>query len=270
MPQWESVKRLPLHRIRHQLTRWTRVSFRTVLRGGQQTLNGYVTRARDVAKRPVHDDDDGAVAETHKQRRANPPEQPQRQPTLQDALKRAAAATASSAAASADGSTATAATAPQSTGAKRGSDMQTEASHRPTASARITVSSPRPAPLAAASTRRKRRHSGGEAQDQSSGSAATQPKRRRAPAAPATQSIERFLTPVATAPRPLAPPQDHPAPLPPPEPPPSSPENPHSSSAPHDPTTTLHLRLPEGRPILFGFWCWWALANLARRGRVCV
>ena len=28
------------------------------------------------------------------------------------------------------------------------------------------------------------------------------------------------------------------------------------------------------RPILFGFWCWWALANLARRGhrrgRVCV
>ena len=270
MPQWESVKRLPLHRIRHQLTRWTRVSFRTVLRGGQQTLNGYVTRARDVAKRPVHDDDDGAVAETHKQRRANPPEQPQRQPTLQDALKRAAAATASSAVASVDGSTATAATAPQPTGAKRGPDMQTEASHRPTASARITVSSPRPAPLAAASTRRKRRHSGGAAQDQSSGSATTQPKRRRAPAAPATQSIERFLTPVATAPRPLAPPQDHPAPLPPPEPPPSSPENPHSSSAPHDPTITLHLRLPDGRPILFGFWCWWALANLARCGRVYV
>ena len=34
---------------------------------------------------------------------------------------------------------------------------RTAASHRPTASARITVSSPRPAPLAAASTRRKRR-----------------------------------------------------------------------------------------------------------------
>ena len=34
------------------------------------------------------------------------------------------------------------------------------------------------------------------------------------------------------------------------------------------PTTTLHLRLPEGRPILFGFWCWWALANLERCGRV--
>ena len=88
MPQWESVKRFPLHRIRHQLARWTRVSFRTVLRGGQQTLNGHVTRARGVAKRPVHDDDDGAVAATHKQRRANPPEQPQRQPALHDALKR--------------------------------------------------------------------------------------------------------------------------------------------------------------------------------------
>ena len=36
------------------------------------------------------------------------------------------------------------------------------------------------------------------------------------------------------------------------------------------PSNTLHLRLPEGRPILFGFWCWWALANLARCGRVYV
>ena len=33
---------------------------------------------------------------------------------------------------------------------------------------------------------------------------------------------------------------------------------------------TRHLRLPKGRPILFGFWCWWALSNLERRGRVCV
>ena len=117
-------------------------------------LNGYVTRVRDATRRPVHEDDDGAVAETHKQRRVNPPEQPQRQPTLHDALKRAAAATASSADASADGPAATAAVAPQPTGAKRGPDTQTEVLHRPAASARITVSSPRPAPLAAAAALR--------------------------------------------------------------------------------------------------------------------
>ena len=60
MPSWESVRRLPLHRIRHQLARWTRVSLHTVLRGGQRTLNGYVTRARDATKRPANDDDDGS------------------------------------------------------------------------------------------------------------------------------------------------------------------------------------------------------------------
>ena len=58
MPQWESVKRLPLHRIRHQLTRWTRVSFRTVLRGGQQTLNGYVTRILESIFQTGSGDDD--------------------------------------------------------------------------------------------------------------------------------------------------------------------------------------------------------------------
>ena len=30
MPSWESMRRLPLHRIRHQLARWTRVSLHTV------------------------------------------------------------------------------------------------------------------------------------------------------------------------------------------------------------------------------------------------
>ena len=30
--------------------------------------------------------------------------------------------------------------------------------------------------------------------------------------------------------------------------------------------STLHLRLPDGQPFLFGFRCWWALVNLARRG----
>ena len=191
-------------------------------------------------------------------------------PENQSGSKRLIADTMMSVGIEVDPADITYAVAPQPAGAKRGPDTQTEVLHRPTASARITVSSPRPAPLAAASTRRKRRHLGGAAQDQSSGSATAQSKRRRAPVAPATQSIERFLSPVATAPQLPAPPQEYPAPLPPPEPPPSSPENPHSSSAPHDPTTALHLRLPEGRPILFGFWCWWALANLARRGRVCV
>ena len=33
-------------------------------------------------------------------------------------------------------------------------------------------------------------------------------------------------------------------------------------------TRTLHLRLPDGRPFPSGFRCWWALANLARCGRV--
>ena len=47
------------------------------------------------------------------------------------------------------------------------------------------------------------------------------------------------------------PPQDHPAPPPPPEPPPNPPQKPHGSSPPHDSTDTLHLRLPDGRPILF-------------------
>ena len=231
MPSWESVRRLPLHRIRHQLARWTRVSLHTVIRGGQRTLNGYVTRARDATKRPVNDDDDGSVAATSKQRREDaPPERPQRQPTLHGALKRAAAAaTASPAAAPADGLTATAATAPQAAGAKRGSDTQAAAPHRPATSARITGSSPTPAPLAAASARQKRRHSGVASQDQSNGSTAGQPKRRRAPVAPATQSIERFLTPVATTAVPPNPPQDHPVPLPPPEPPPNPPQNPHSS-----------------------------------------
>ena len=231
MPNWESVRRLPLHRIRHQLRRWTRVSLRTVLRGGQRTLNGYVTRARDATKRPANDDDDGSVAATSKQRREDaPPERPQRQPTLHGALKRAAAAaTASPAAAPAGGLTATAATAPQAAGAKRGSDTQAAALHRPATSARITASSPTPAPLAAASVRQKRRHSGVASQDQSNGSAARQPKRRRAPVAPATQSIERFLTPVATTAVPPNPPQDHPAPLPPPEPLPNPQQNLHSS-----------------------------------------
>ena len=232
MPSWESVRRLPLHRIRHQLARWTRVSLHTVLRGGQRTLNGFVTRARDATKRPpANDDDDGSVAATSKQRREDaPPKWPQRQPALHDAPKRAvAAATASPAATPAGGLTATAATAPQASGAKRGSDTQAAALHRPATSARITVSSPTPAPLAAASARQKRRHSGAASQDQSNGSTASQPKRRRAPVAPATQSTERFLTPVVTTAVPLNPPQDHPAPLPPPEPPPNPPQTPHSS-----------------------------------------
>ena len=64
---------------RQQLARWTRVSLHAVLRGGQRTLNGYVTRARDTSKRPANDDDDGAVAAASKQRREDaPPERPQR------------------------------------------------------------------------------------------------------------------------------------------------------------------------------------------------
>ena len=137
-PKW--FRRLdPLHRIRHQLARWTRVSLCTVIRGGQRTLNGYVTRARGATKRTANDDDDGAVPATSKQRREDAPtERPQRQPSLRDALKRAAAAaaaTAASAAASADELTTTAATAPQTAGAKRGSDTQAAAPNRPTASA---------------------------------------------------------------------------------------------------------------------------------------
>ena len=78
MPNLESLRRLPLHRIRHQLARWTHVSLHTVLRGGQRTLNGYVTRARDATKRPANDDADGAVAATSKQRREDtPPERPE-------------------------------------------------------------------------------------------------------------------------------------------------------------------------------------------------
>ena len=204
MPSWESMRRLPLHRIRHQLARWTRVSLHTVIRGGQRTLNGYVTRHRGATKRAANDDDDGAVPAITKQRREDaPPERPQRQPSLQGALKRAAAAaTASSAAASADGLTATAATAPQTAGAKRGSDTQAAAPSRPTTSARITVDSPAdsptPAPLAAAPARQKRRHSGATPQGQSDGSTASQPKRRRTLVAPATQNTERFLTPRTT------------------------------------------------------------------------
>ena len=44
MPSWESVRSLPLHRIRQQLARWARVALHTVLRGGQRTLSGYVER----------------------------------------------------------------------------------------------------------------------------------------------------------------------------------------------------------------------------------
>ena len=185
MPSWESMRRLPLHRIRHQLSRWTRVSLHTVIRGGQRTLNGYVTRHRGTAKRAANDDDDGAVSASTKQRREDAPlERPQRQPSLQDALKRAAAAaTATSAAASADGLTATAATAPRTAGAKRGSDTQAAAPSRPTTSARTAadppVDSPTPAPLVAASARQKRRHTGDTPQGQSEGSTASQPKRRR-------------------------------------------------------------------------------------------
>ena len=231
MSSWESVRRLPLHRIRYQLARRTRVSLSTVIRGGQRTFNGYVTRARDATKRPMNDDDDGSAAATSKQRREDaPPVRPQRQPTLHGALKRAAAAaTASPTVAPADGLTATAATAPRASGAKRSPDTQAAAPHRPATSARITGSSPTPAPQAAAPTRQKRRHSGVASQDQRNGSTAGQPKRRRAPVAPATKSIERFLTPVATAVVPPNPPQDHPVPLPPPEPPPNPPQNPHSS-----------------------------------------
>ena len=69
------------------------------------------------------------------------------------------------------------------------------------------------------------------------------------PVAPAIQwiiqSTERFLASLATAVLPPTPPQDHPPPLPPPGPPPNS-QNPHSSSAPHDPANTRHLRLPDG------------------------
>jgi len=90
MPSWESVRRLPLHRIRYQLARWTRVSLSTVIRGGQRALNGDVTRARDATKRPMNDDDDGSAAATSKQRREDaPPVRPQRQPALHGALKRA-------------------------------------------------------------------------------------------------------------------------------------------------------------------------------------
>ena len=121
-------------------------------------------------------------------------------------------------AAPAGGLTATAATAPQAAGAKRGSDTQAAALHRPATSARITVNPPTPAPLAAASARQKRRHSGAASRDQRNGSTASQPKRRRAPVVPATQSTERFLTPVATTAVPPNPAQDQPAPLPPPEP----------------------------------------------------
>ena len=235
MPSWESMRRLPLHRIRHQLARWTRVSLHTVIRGGQRTLNGYVTRHRGTAKRAANDDDGGAVSANTKQRREGAPlERPQRQPSLQDALKRAAAAaTASSAAASADGLTATAATAPQLAGAKRGSDTQAAAPSRPTTSARTAadspVDSPTPAPLVAASARQKRRHTGDTPQGQSEGNTASQPKRRRTLVAPATQSIERFLTPRATTAAPSIPPQDHPVPSPPPEPPPNPPQKPHGS-----------------------------------------
>ena len=231
MPSWESMRRLPLHRIRHQLARWTRVSLHTVIRGGQRTLNGYVTRHRGVTKRAANDDDDGAVPAISKQRREDaPPERPQRQPSLQDALKRAAAAaTASSAAASADGLNTTAATAPQTAGAKRGSDTQAAAPSRPTTSARITTDSSTPAPLAAPSARQKRRHSGPTPQGPSDGSTASQPKRRRTPVAPATQNTERFLTPRTAPAAPPNPPQDHPVPLPPPEPPPNPPQNPHGS-----------------------------------------
>ena len=100
-----------------------------------------VALGRRLTKRAANDDDDGAVPAISKQRREDAPlERPQRQPSLQDALKRAAAAaTASSAAASADGLTATAATAPQTAGAKRGSDTQAAAPSRPTTSARITA-----------------------------------------------------------------------------------------------------------------------------------
>ena len=212
------MRRLPLHRIRYQLARWTRVSLSTVIRGGQRTLNGYVTRARDATKRPMNDDGDGSVAATSKQRREDaPPVRPQRQPTLHGALKRAAAAaTASPTVAPAGGLTATAATAPRASGAKRSPDTQAAAPHRPATSARITGSSPTPAPQAAAPTRQKRRHSGVASQDQSNGSTAGQPKRRRTPVAPAAQSIERFLTPVTTTVVPPNPPQDHPVPLLPP------------------------------------------------------
>ena len=274
MPSWESVRRLPLHRIRHQLARWTRVSLRTVIRGGQRTLNGYVIRARGATKRPANGDDDGSVAANSKQRREDAPlERPQRQPALHDAHKRAAAAaTASPAAAPADGLTATAATAPQAAGAKRGSDTQAAALHRPATSARITANSPTPAPLAAASARQKRRHSGVASQDQSNGSTASQPKRRRAPVAPATQSIERFLTPLASTAAPPNPPQDHPAP---PHPHPSLRQISHKTPTAAERCLTPQIpstcdSLMAGRRFSFGFWCWWALANLARCGRVYV
>ena len=276
MPSWESMRRLPLHRIRHQLARWTRVSLHAVIRGGQRTLNGYVTRHRGAAKR-VTNDDDGAVPETVKRRCEDAPhERPQRQPSLQDALKRAAAAaTVLSASASADGPTATAATAPQTAGAKRGSDTQATAPSRPKTSARITnvapADSPTPAPLVVAPTRQKRRHSGVTPQGQSEGSTASQPKRRRTPVAPATQNTERFLTPRTTLVAPPNPPQDHPAPLPPPEPPPNPPQKKPTAAkrlmTPQTPSTCDSLM--AGR-FSFGFWCWWALANLARCGWVYV
>ena len=144
MPSWESVRRLPLHRIRYQLARWTRVSLSTVIRGGQRTLNGYVTRARDATKRPMNDDDDGSAAATSKQRREDaPPVRPQRQPTLHGALKRAAAAaTASPTVAPAGGLTATAATAPRASGAKRSPDTQAAAPHRPATSAESRAAPP--------------------------------------------------------------------------------------------------------------------------------
>jgi hypothetical protein len=107
------------YKIRQQLTRWARVTLRSVLRGGQRTLNGYVVRSRAIGKRPADGDEDGAVPMGNKHQRASQPdERPQRQSALPAALRRTATA-ASPAVTTADRPTATAATAQQATSGKR-------------------------------------------------------------------------------------------------------------------------------------------------------
>ena len=273
MPSWESVRRLPLHRIRYQLARWIRVSLSTVIRGGQRTLNGYVTRARDATKRPMNDDDDGSAAATSKQRREDaPPVRPQRQPTLHGALKRAAAAaTASPTVAPADGLTATAATAPRASGAKRSPDTQAAAPHRPATSARITGSSPTPAPQAAAPTRQKRRHSGVAYRTREtavrlgspSGVAPLWRLLLRAPRDSRLRWPRRSYRP--TLHRTTQFPSPHPSLRQIPHKTPTAAER---CMTPQIPSTCDSLM--AGR-FSFGVWCcWWALANLARCGRVYV
>ena len=63
MPGWVSVTKLPLCKLKRLLAGWKRVRSAVVLRGGQRTIDGLVTKcARTASGRGDLEDDDAAAA----------------------------------------------------------------------------------------------------------------------------------------------------------------------------------------------------------------